>query len=63
MLDIGSCNYVSEIQPLALTAALTADGMTPSDALVEKREQKAMLDEFVRDAPPVSLAWADSDEE
>jgi hypothetical protein len=63
MLEIGPCDYLDEIQPLSLTVALTAAGITPAHVLEEKREQKAMLDEFVRDAPPVALAWADSDEE
>ncbi|MBV9084844.1 MAG: hypothetical protein JOZ62_19370 [Acidobacteriaceae bacterium] len=63
MLEIGPCDYIEEIEPLALTAGLTSAGMLPTEVLTEKRAQAAMLNEFIQSVPSVEFAWAESDDQ
>jgi len=61
MLEIGPCDYVDELQPIALTPALTAD--SPLQLLQEeKAAQMFLMGEIKSDTTPVEEAWAGSDE-
>jgi hypothetical protein len=61
MLEIGPCDYLSELEPLTDAPKLTAD--SPVAALQqEKGLQSALLDGLVAAAPPVEQAWAETDD-
>ena len=61
MLEIGPCDYVDELQPIALAPALTAD--SPLQLLQEeKAAQMFLMGEIKSDTTPVEEAWAGSDE-
>jgi hypothetical protein len=61
MLEIGPCDYESELRPLTEAPELTADSAI-SSLLEEKEVKSRMLAGVVEGAPPVGTAWADTDE-
>ncbi len=60
MLDIGPCDYLAEIQPLANPPALTAGGAA-APAGPEKETQTQLLSLFVKHSAPDPSGWAQSD--
>lgn len=62
MLEVGPCDYVDELQPLAAAPQLTAD--SPVALLQEEKQlQQSLMAGIVESAPPVAEAWAESDED
>jgi hypothetical protein len=57
MLQIGSCDYTNEIQPLTNPPSFTADRPI-GDLALERKAQNALLADLVQRAPPVSTVWA-----
>lgn len=61
MLEIGPCDYVSELRPISEPPALTAD--SPVAALLEeKRAQAGLMAGVAESGPAVAAAWAGSDD-
>lgn len=60
MLDIGPCDYLSEIQPLSNPPELAADSGTVSSH--DKQTQRELLSEFVQHRQPDPVGWLQSDE-
>lgn len=61
MLDIGPCDYPTEIQPLVRPPELLAESI-PSSPLRDKPLQAAMLSNFMDASPSSALGWASSEE-
>jgi hypothetical protein len=61
MLEVGPCDYASELEPLSEAPQLTA-GSPVSDLQREKALQAELLAGVVESAPPVATAWAETDE-
>jgi hypothetical protein len=62
MLEIGPCDYESELEPLVMSGGLLSD-KTPGDLLEEKRAQLALIDQVPTAAGPVAAAWSESSQE
>jgi hypothetical protein len=62
MLQVGPCDYVDELEPLAEAPQLTADGQPAMDLEREKALQGELLAGLVESAPPVDEAWAGVDD-
>jgi len=60
MLEIGPCDYLDEIKPLAVPPALAAEGL-PGTA-VDKPVQSALLAEFLESVHEAPEAWRASDD-
>jgi len=61
MLEIGPCDYLDELTPLSAAPQLTAD--SPVASLQQEKElQQALMGELTATAPPVAVAWGDTDE-
>lgn len=62
MLEIGPCDYETELQPLTDQPALTAD--SPLGSLIAEKELSLdLLAGVVEHAPPISHAWKDTDDQ
>jgi hypothetical protein len=61
MLQIGPCDYLEELRPLAAPVQLTAEA-APGLLQQEKQVQAGLLAEGVRAAGAVERAWAATDE-
>jgi hypothetical protein len=61
MLEVGPCDYAGELEPLSDAPQLTA-GSPVADLQREKALQAELLAGVVEAAPPVAMAWAETDE-
>jgi hypothetical protein len=62
MLQVGPCDYIDELEPLAEAPQLTAAGAPVMDLERERELQAELLAGVVESAPPVAEAWAGVDD-
>jgi hypothetical protein len=61
MLEIGPCDYETELRPLTDVPSLTADAPI-ADLFAEKDVKQRMVEVALAAAPPVEVAWAATDD-